>query len=193
MPVVLRVSAVLALAGAIAASVAGTGSAKSAKIVDRTYPCVVRPDRYVDLDLNVDLPPDNGMQRPAQAEIFTTTKTIKRNGIDFNVPQVVFEHTRNSLHTDTTNCHKSRKKVALVPAGLGSPETVTTTYLGEFQQRCATAKHVLVRFRITMQHGTPQSALFAVRNDDKKRHPVALFDWRPRKIKGWLGDCVKLG
>jgi hypothetical protein len=37
------------------------------------------------------------------------------------------------------------------------------------------------------------SALLAFRTDGKKSHAVAFFDWRPRKITGWLGkNCVSL-
>jgi hypothetical protein len=123
--------------------------------------------------------------------VTTEPKTVRRYGMSLLVPQVGFEHARNSLNVDLTNCRKSRSSPALTHAGLGGAQTATANKLGDFQERCVTKKRVLVRYRITMSKGTPEHALVAIRNDDKKSRPIAFFRWAARKITGYLGkSCV---
>lgn len=183
----------MALAGAVAGGVAAEIDAASTIVLDTTYSCAVRAERYVDFDLHVNFPPLESEKRPAQVQVFTTPKTMQRNGIAFIVPQLYFDHFQNSLKVDTANCHKSSRRVALTPKGLPAPQTATRHHIGEFHERCATTKRVLLHYRITLQNGTPEHAVVLVRNADRKSKPVAYFDWAPHKIVGYLAkDCVAL-
>lgn len=84
--------------------------------MDNTYSYRVRPQRYIDLDASVTLPPSQSKPRPARLDVFTLRKTINRNGIDLNVPQDLFEATTNSLEIDRLNCLRSSRRIALKPA-----------------------------------------------------------------------------
>src|SRR5262249_51795804 len=104
-----------------------------------------------------------------------------------------FQAVKNSLRVDQAICRRSSRKVALKPAGLPAFETVTPTFVGDIQARCATTKRVLVRFRITMKSHTPQRALIAVRDDGATLRKLAFFNWKPRRIASWLAKgCVSL-
>lgn len=180
--------ALAALGAGIAASAAAGVGATSTSVVDATYSCRVQEAQgvhYADFEVAVGFPPLNGFQRPAHVSVTTEPKTVERNGIKFLVPQVYFEHVKDSLKVDRDNCRKSPRSAALTHAGLGAAQTT-----GEFQQRCITKKRVLVRYRITMSKGVPESALVVVRNDDTKSRPVAFFRWAPHKLTGYLGNCV---
>jgi hypothetical protein len=183
----------VAAAGVRASSAARTHAAAQTSTIDSTYSCKVRSAKYVDFDISVDFPPLNGMGRPAQVSIFTIRKTIVRNGTAFIVPQLYFEHVKDSLQVDTGHCSKSSGKLALARGSLPAPEKGTPSFNGEFKERCGSSKHVLVHFKLTLKDGTPQHALVAVRNDDKKKHVLAFFTWRPRKIAAsFRGSCVPL-
>ena len=182
-----------ALAAAVAASSAAAVGATATKTVDATYSCRVQAkqsEHFIDLDLAVTYPPLNGYHRPARMSVKTWPKTFQSGGTSFLISQVYFEHVKNSLKVDQTNCRKARHAPALTHAGLGVGTTVTPNKLGQFEERCITKKRVLIRYRITMSNGTPESALVAIRNDDTKSKPVAFFRWAPRKITGYLGSCV---
>jgi hypothetical protein len=187
----LGVGVVTAVA-AIAVSAAVTAHAAPTSVVDRTYSCKVRPQRYIDLNTSVTLPPTQNRARPANLNLFTVEKTFNSNGFTFNLPQVIFQAAKNSLKIDRPTCRPSSRKAALKPAGLPSrAQTVTPEYLGFIDERCVTAKRVLVHLRLTLSGGVPTSALMAVRNDNKTRRPVELVNWKPRKIKGYFGkSCV---
>lgn len=177
---------------AVAASVVVSAHAARTSVVDRTYSCKVRPQHYVDLNTSVTLPPTQNVARPANLNLFTVKKTFKQNGYDFNLPQVFFQAAKaSSLKIDRPTCRPSSRKVALKPSGIRLTDTVTPEYLGFFDERCVTAKRVLVHVRITASGGVPASALMAVRNDNENRRPIQFVDWKPRKIKGYFGkSCV---
>ena len=51
---------------------------------------------------------------------------------------------------------------------------------------------MLVRLKVTMQNGKPETALLAIRNDSERSKPVAFYRWSPSKIVGYLGNsCVE--
>jgi hypothetical protein len=198
--VVRTVTAVLALAlvataGAFATPAVSARAGEVAHIVDRTYTCRVRPERYVDINTNVALPAaGSGHPTLAQVWLDTVHKTAPVGGILAVVPQVEFETTKNSLRVDTSLCRHSSRRIALKPAGLPLYETATPTVFGHVDERCATPKRVLVRFRIEMQHAAPRQALFAVRNGDAKGRPVEFIKWRPRKVSAYAGkSCTDTG
>jgi hypothetical protein len=189
----LRGVGVVAAVAAIAVTAAVGAQAAPTSVVDRTYSCKVRPQHYVDLNTSVTLPPTQNALRPANLNLFTVKKTFKENGFSFNLPQVFFQAAKGSNpKIDTPTCRRSSRKAALEPTGLPShAETVTPEYLGLFDERCVTAKRVLVHLRITLNSGVPTAALVAVRNDNKTRRPVEFLNWKPRKIKGFFGkSCV---
>lgn len=190
--------AAFAVTAAVSAHAATTGPSRASggsNIVDGSYSCRVRAQRYVDLDTSVTLPPAQKQPRPATLSLFTTDKTIKRNGLDFNVPQLFFQGAKGSLEIDRSTCVRSSRRTALAPTGLpAGAQTVTPNYLGSLDERCGTAKRVLLHFRITTQSGIPVQALVAVRNDTKSRRAVEFVNWKPRKIKGYFGkNCVSNG
>ena len=176
---------------AIAVTAVVSAQAAPTSVVDRTYSCQVRPQRYIDLNTSVTLPPTQNVRRPANLNLFTV-KTFKQNGYTFNLPQVFFEAAKGTNpKIDKPTCRRSSRKVALKPSGLRLTDTVTPEYLGLFDERCVTAKRVLVHLRITVSGGVPVSALVAVRNDSRTRRPVEFVNWKPRKIKGYFGrSCV---
>jgi len=191
----LGTAGVVTVIAAIAVTAVVSAHAAPTSVVDRTYSCKVRPQRYIDLNTSVTLPPTQGNPRPATLNLFTVEKTFNSNGFTFNLPQVIFRATKNSLKIDRPTCRASSRKVALKPSGLPShAQTVTPQYLGSLDERCGTAKRVLVHLRITLSGGVPTTALMAVRNDTRTRRPVEFVNWRPRKIKGWFGkSCVAAG
>ncbi|HEY3576630.1 MAG TPA: hypothetical protein VGK68_01390 [Gaiellaceae bacterium] len=189
----LRTIGIVTVISAIAVTAAVSAHAAPTSVVDRTYSCKVRPQRYIDLNTSVTLPPtQDAPQRPANLNLFTVKKTFKQNGFTFNLPQVFFQAAKGTNpKIDKPTCRPSSRKVALKPSGLRLTDTVTPRYLGFFDQRCVTAKRVLVHVRITLSGGVPVAALVAVRNDNRTRRPVEFLNWRSRKIKGYFGkSCV---
>jgi hypothetical protein len=188
---VVTAVAAFAVTAAVSAHAAPTGPS----VVNGSYSCLVRAERYIDVHASVTLPPSQNRPRPATLSLFTLVKTIKRNGFNFNVPQVFFQAAKNSLKIDRLTCVRSARRIALKPTGLAAgAQTVTPTYLGSLDERCVTTKRVLLHLRITMQSGSPTSALVAVRDDTKTRRAVEFLNWKPRKIKGYFGkSCVSIG
>jgi hypothetical protein len=184
----LTLLAVMALA-LIAAAGASAWPGRASQVIDRTYSCGVRPERYIDVNTNVTIPSSVTSSYPDVAQVWLDTvhKTAPVGGIQAVVPQVRFLAEKNSLSVDKALCRRSSHRVALKPAGLPLYETVTRNHLGQIEVRCATAKRVLVRFRITLTGGKPAHALFAVRNDSSKGKPIEFLKWSPRKISGYLG------
>ena len=188
----LRGLGLLTVSTAIAVTAAVSAHAAPTSVVDRTYTCKVRPQHYIDLNTSVTLPPKQNVQRPANLNLFTVKKTFKQNGYDFNLPQVFFEASKGTNpKIDKPTCRPSSRRAALKPSGLRLADTVTPQYLGFFDERCVTAKRVLVHLRITVSGGVPVSAVVAVRNENEHRRAVEFLDWKPRKIKGYFGkSCV---
>jgi hypothetical protein len=191
----LRGVGVVTVVAAIAVAAAVSAHAAPTSVVDRTYSCKVRPQHYVDLNTSVTLPPAQNAQRPANLNLFTVKKTFNSNGFTFNLPQVLVQAAKNGLKIDRQTCRPSPRKVPLKPAGLPPrAQTVTPAYLGSIDERCGTAKRVLVHLRLTLSGGVPTAALVAVRNDTQTRRPVEFLNWKPRKIKGYFAkSCVSTG
>jgi len=183
--------AAVAVTATVSAPAAPTGST----VVNGSFSCLVRAERYIDVHASVTLPPSQNQPRPATLSLFTVEKTIKRNGFNFNVPQVFFQAAKNSLKIDRLTCIRSARRIALKPTGLpAGAQTVTPTYLGSLDERCVTTKRVLFHLRLTMRAGKPTSALVAIRDDAKTRRAVEFLNWKPRKIKGYFGkSCVSIG
>ncbi|MFI5039417.1 MAG: hypothetical protein ACHQCG_05705 [Solirubrobacterales bacterium] len=117
----------------------------------------------------------------------TVHKTKPVGGLMAVVAQVEFESAKSSLQVDTSLCRRSSRHIGLRPAGLPLYETVTPKIVGHVNERCATPRRVLVRFRIAIEHGTPQQALFAVRRGDAKQRSLEFIKWGPRKITAYVG------
>jgi hypothetical protein len=86
----------------------------------------------------------------------TVHKTKPVGGLMAVVAQVEFESAKSSLQVDTSLCRRSSRHIGLRPAGLPLYETVTPKIVGHVNERCATPRRVLVRFRIAIEHGAPQ-------------------------------------
>jgi hypothetical protein len=183
------VLAVTALA-LFAAAGASARPGRASQIIDRTYSCGVRPERYVDVSTNVTIPSSvtSSNPEPAQVWLDTVHKTALVGGLQVVVPQVRFQAAKNSLSVDKALCRASSLRVALKPAGLPLYETVTPRHLGQIETRCVAAERLLVRFRIRQSGGKPAHALFAVRNDTAKGKQIEFLKWSPRKITGYLGN-----
>jgi hypothetical protein len=188
-------AAVAGVVAAVAATMAADVGAAPTNVLDKTYSCRVRAQRYVDLAASVTLPPVQNLPQPATVGITTVKKGIERNGSTYYVPNVFFQAGKRSLRIDRSVCRRSSRRAALKPTGLPTPpETATPSFLGRVDGRCASAKRVLVHLRLTLQNGKPEKALFALRNDDRKRKPLAFYRWSPRKVTGYLGQsCVSSG
>jgi len=186
----------VAVAGAYATPALSARGGETVQVVDRTYTCRVRPEHYVNVNTNVALPPMDASGHPIRAQVWLDTvhKTAPVGGILAVMPQVEFETTKDSLRVDTSLCSHSSRRIALKPAGLPLYATATPHVFGHVDERCATAKRVFVHFRIEMEHGAPQQALFAVRDGDAKGRPIEFIKWRPRKITTYVGSrCTDVG
>lgn len=193
----VAVAAVVATASAYAATAASTRARSGSHVLDSTYSCRVRSSHYIDIDTSVHLPPFQGRPQPATMWLDTVDKFVKVPGqtAPERVPQLFFTDGKNSLRVDRAACSRSSRAAPLKSAGLASDGTITPSWRGRIDARCATskrAKRVLVHFRIEITDGTPQSALVAFRNDDAKHRPLEFINWRPRKITVYLGNCVEM-
>lgn len=189
--------ALVAAASAYSAHATSARAGDASRVLDRTYTCRVRPQHYIDVNTNVSLPPSpdtSDRPTPAQVWLDTVHKTRPVGGLLAVVPQVQFESAKNSLRVDKSPCRTSSRRIALRPAGLPLYETVTSHHLGHVNARCAAAKRVLVRFRITMTGGKPERALFAVRNDALKGRQVEFLKWSASTITAYLSNgCTDTG
>ena len=183
----VTVLALVATASAYA-STTPTRLNRASRVLDRTYTCRVRPERYIDIDTNVTI---SNSTNPELGQVWLDTahKTAPVGGLQAVVPQVRFGDAKNSLSVDNSLCRPSSRRIPLKPAGLPLYETATPQRNGRIETRCATAKRVLVHFRITLSSGKPEHALFAVRNDDAGNRPVEFVKWSPRRISGYLGKA----
>lgn len=187
--------ALVAAAGAYAAPANSAGAGGVTRVVDRTYLCGVRAERYVDVNASVALPPDSsGHPILAQLWLDTVHKTAPVGGLMAVVPQVEFEGRKNSLQVDNALCHPTSRRVPLGHAGLPLYETATPHVFGHVDERCVTSRRVVVRFRIEMKNGAPQRALFAVRDGNARSRPAEFINWHPRKITTYVGKrCTDMG
>ena len=179
-------AAAAAAAGACAAPAGATRAHAGTQVVDRTYSCRSAPHPDFIFGAQVRLPPGGQVAAgPAMATVTTAND---------HAFQVVFKDVKNSLRVDKSPCRTSSRRIALRPAGLPLYETVTSHHLGHVNARCAAAKRVLVRFRITMTGGKPERALFAVRNDALKGRQVEFLKWSASTITAYLSNgCTDTG
>jgi hypothetical protein len=74
---------VIVVAKVGAAPASSTATREGSRILDSTYSCRVRAERYIDLEASVTLPPDQNQPRPAVLQVFTAKKTFEQNGFTF--------------------------------------------------------------------------------------------------------------
>lgn len=192
----LLLAAASATAVRVHASSAAPARAGGRASVDATYSCLVRRQHYVDVVATATLPPVNGQPRPGFLSVTTTTKTITRNGVTSTLTQVGLSSTKNSLRVDTSSCRRVRRQIPLTAKGLpGPPTEATSSFRGFINRRCTTpAARVLVRLQLRTNAGTPTHALLAIRNDDAKSKPIALYNWTPHRLSAYTGrSCVSTG
>lgn len=193
MSVMLGVIAATALAAtAVLAATVAHGSVP--RIVDQTFSCAVqlRTSAHA-LDVSATTETTNPAARTSAAylDVYTFTKKATSNPSSPFVPQVEFGSVLDSLKIDHSLCRPSRKAVALAAGGLTPNGTVTPAFQGGFEQRCITAPHALIHFRLSEVGGVPTRAQVAIRDDNAKETPIAYVAWAPKRISYSLEEnCV---
>jgi hypothetical protein len=182
-----------AAVGVHASSAAPTRAAADASTFDKTFSCRVRRQHFVNLAASSNVPSSNG-QRQSPGGLFLTTvqKTHQENGATVTLTQVSLSARKNSLRIDTHVCNRVKHQIPLRPKGLpGPPFTLTPHHQGFDNEFCDTAARVLVRLQFKTTNGVPSHALFAVRNDNTKRRPIAFYNWSPDKVSVYTANnCV---
>jgi hypothetical protein len=180
--------------GVNASPAASNRASARSSTIDSTYSCGVRRQHYVDINAGVSFTPANSQHQPGFLVLTTVVKTIKKNGTVENISQVSLQSVKDSLRIDKSTCHRVTKQISLKPKGLpGGAETATPSFREYVNARCKTAvRKVLVRLQVTIKNGTPTHAKLAIRNENAKNKPVALYSWSARKISAYLGNCVDL-
>jgi hypothetical protein len=183
--------------GAAAVGVHGSSAAQSrpsarASTLDATYSCRVSRLHYASLYASATLPPVKGKPQPGVLGLTTGTKSVTKNGTTTTVSQVSISAAKDSLRVDKSSCRRVKQQIPLKSKGIpGPPTTATPTFRGFINEQCPTAARVLVRLHLKLTDATPTHALLAIRNDNAKRHPIAFFNWSPRKVTAYTGtSCL---
>jgi hypothetical protein len=178
-----------AAVGVHASSAAPTGPITHASTFDKTFSCRVRRGHFVNLAASATLPPDNGRRHPGGLFLTTVQKTRQENGATVTLTQVSLSARKNSLRIDMSTCSRVKRQIPLKPKGLPSPAfTLTPHHQGFDNEFCDTAARVLVRLQFKTTNGVPSHALFAVRNDNAKRRPIAFYNWSPDKVSVYTAN-----
>lgn len=157
--------------------------------IDRTFVCSVkfggRSGRYLDVAAGT-----KASGRPAWSLIYTASK---KRGTKF-VTQLFFDSATQGLRVDASLCKHSSRRVALRSSKLKSGQTVTSSFVGYFSDRCPVARRALVRVRLRESGGAPVSAQVAVISDNPKKAPIADEIWSPTRVRYFVAhDCVDRG
>jgi hypothetical protein len=181
-----------AAVGTHASSAAPTGPITHASTFDKTFSCRVRRQHFVNLAASATLPPVNGQRQPGGLYLTTVQKTRQQNGATVILTQVSLSNRKDSLRIDLATCRRVKHQIPLKPKGLsGPPITVTPHHQGFDNERCGAADRVLVRLQFKTTNGVPSHALFAVRNDNAKKRPIAFYNWSPDKVSIYTANnCV---
>jgi hypothetical protein len=181
-----------AAVGVHASSAAPARETTSASTFDKTFSCRVRRQRFVNLTASATLLPVNGQRQPGGLYLTTVQKTRQQNGATVTLTQVSLSARKNSLRIDMSTCNRVKRQIPLKPKGLsGPPVTLTPHHQGYDNERCGATARVLVRLQFKTTNGTPSDALFAVRNDNAKRRPIAFYNWSPDKVSVYTANnCV---
>lgn len=180
------VAASAVAAAAVLAAGVGSDSAKRS-VLDETFSCRVQVESSAHA---VELTAGAKARNPAFALLYTASKKVNN---EF-VAQLAFGSAAKGLTVDRSLCRRSSHTIALRSTGLTRRGTVTSSFLGMFNDKCVTAARVLVRVRIGMVGGVPVQAQVAVRNDNAKSAPIAYVIWRPTRVTYFLdSECVDLG
>jgi hypothetical protein len=184
-----------AAVGVHASSAAPTGPVTHASTFDKTFSCRVGA-HFVSLYASSNIPASNGQrQSPGGFNLTTIHKARQKNGATITPTQVSLSARKNSLRIDTHVCSRVKHRIPLKAKGLPSPPaTLTPHHQGFDNEFCDTAARVLVRLQFTTTGGVPSHALFAVRNDNAKRRPVAFYNWSPDKVTVYTANnCTVSG
>jgi len=181
-----------AAVGVHASSAAPARETTSASTFDKTFSCRVRRQHFVNLTASATLPPVNGQRQPGGLYLTTVQKTRQQNGATVTLTQMSLSARKNSLRIDMSTCNRVKHQIPLKPKGLPGPlVTLTPHHQGYDNERCGATARVLVRLQFKTTNGTPSHALFAVRNDNAKRRPVAFYNWSPDKVSVYTANnCV---
>ena len=172
--------------GAHASSAASSRATTAASTLDKTYSCRVSRQRSVSLYASVTLPPVDNQPQPGGLYVTTGVRTLTNNGTTTTVAQVSLQAAKNGLKIDTKSCRRAKHQIPLKPKGLpGPPSTATPTLFGHINAQCTTTARVLVRLRLTTTNHTPSRALLAIRDENARNRPIALFRWSPQKLSAY--------
>lgn len=179
-----------AAVGVHASSAAPTRATADASTFDKTFSCRVRRAHFVNLVASSNIPSTNGQKQQAGGLYLTTVqKTRQENGATVTLTQVSLSARKNSLRIDTSTCRRVKHQIPLRPKGLPTPPfTLTPHHQGFDNEFCDTAARVLVRLQFKTTNGIPSHALFAVRNDNTKRRPIAFYNWSPDKVSVYTAN-----
>ena len=181
---------VLAVVAAASVLAAETHRSAATKVVlERTVSCRVLPRThavyiaaYVTLHVSGDA---NNPPRVFAGHVDVTTLPWKTHPSDPMSPlrgQFSFATNANSLTVDQARCNRSPLSVPFNPAGLSSNGTQTQSFNGGIQQVCTGAARVLIHYRVTEAGGAPLQAQVAIRDDDRRRRPLAYIEWSPKRV-----------
>ena len=179
-----------AAVGAHASAAAPAGRTTHTSTFDKTFSCRVRRAHFVSLYAGSNIPASNGQkQSPGGLSLTTVQKSRQQNGATITLTQVSLSARKNSLRIDTAVCLRVKHQIPLTPKGLPSPGfTLTPHHQGFDNEFCDTAARVLVRLQFKTTNGVPSHALFAIRNDNTKRRPIAFYNWSPDKVSVYTGN-----
>jgi hypothetical protein len=179
-----------AAVGAHASSAAPNRTTADASTFDKTFSCRVRRAHFVSLYAGSNIPASNGQkQSPGGLNLTTVQKTRQQDGATITLTQVSLSARKNSLRIDTAVCRRVKHQIPLRPKGLPSPPVKLTPHHQGFDNEfCDTAARVLVRLQFQTTNGVPSHALFAVRNDNTKRRPIAFYNWSPDKVSVYTAN-----
>ena len=178
----------LALAALLSAFGSSAHASAGATTVDKTFSCTVKlggSHPYLDVagGAKVDA-------NPGYSLVYTA---LKKQGPKF-VAQLSFNSASKGLQVDATLCKHSSRRVPLRSSKLKSGQTVSSSFVGYFSDRCVTARRASVRVRLREGGSGPAHARVAVVSDNRKRAPLAEEIWTPTRIRYFVArGCVDRG
>src|ERR1700747_251470 len=100
-----------AAAGVHAGYAAPTRATSATSIIDKTYSCPVRRQRFVEIFGTVTYPPVNNQPQPGVLALTTVVKTINQNGTQETLSQLSLQARKNSLRIDRSSCRQVKQQI----------------------------------------------------------------------------------
>ena len=191
--------AAVAAAGVYAAPALFSSVNGSTAVIDSSYSCAVEPrgdSAAFDLTGGVTIPNAparlNPTGKPGTIPAFFDFYSADKRSQNMLIPQIEFTARKGWFKVDRSVCRSTTRHIAVNSRGLASQGTVTLHFLGDFSDRCLSARRVLIHVRLTMKSGVPDSAEVVIRDDTKASAAIAFVKWQPRAITYYLAArCSK--